>query len=114
MKKNERYSKLVITTENETYGRDPRTISELELSELGFKQKPIMQVIKEKCADCCGSEPSKPRNTMDEVKKCTAIECPLWLFRLGKNPLAKKNLTEEQKQASRERFALARQKKSEG
>lgn len=111
MNKSERYAKLVIVSENETQGRDPRTISESELAELGFAAKPILQVIKERCMDCCGSDLSRPRNTMDEVKKCTAIDCPSWLYRMGKNPFAKKTLTEEQKQSARERFAKVRESK---
>ncbi|MFB3897392.1 MAG: hypothetical protein ACE14V_13915 [bacterium] len=38
-----------------------------------------IQAIVQKCTDCCG-------NNLKEVKLCTAIECSLYQYRLGKNP----------------------------
>lgn len=40
--------------------------------------KPL-QAIKAKCLDCSG-------NQANEVKLCPVTECPLYLFRFGKNP----------------------------
>lgn len=43
----------------------------------GFK--PLLRVIREKCLDCvCGVVP--------EVKRCPSEDCPLWPYRMGKNP----------------------------
>lgn len=35
------------------------------------------KAIRMKCLDCCGG------NTA-EVRKCTAKDCPLWIYRMGK------------------------------
>lgn len=44
------------------------------------------EAIRAKCVDCCGFQAG-------EVAKCTAIECPLWRYRL-KSP--EEDLTQEQ------------------
>lgn len=60
-----------------------------------------MKAIRAKCLDCCGGQYS-------EVKLCPATNCPLYDFRLGKNPNRKpRNLTEEQREALRERARKA-------
>lgn len=57
-----------------------------------------MQAIHAKCIDCmCGNKA--------EVKLCVSAGCPLYDFRLGKNPnIKRKELTAEQKAAMRDRF----------
>lgn len=61
-------------------------------------KRPLLKVIKLKCLDCCGG-------VLDEVKKCGCQDtCFLYPYRLGKNPFTKKNLTEEQRNAIRERL----------
>lgn len=66
-----------------------------------------VKVIKLKCLDCCCDQ-------WEEVKKCSAESCPLWPFRLGKNPYRKKKeLTEEQLEAKRQVMAKARAKRQE-
>lgn len=56
------------------------------------------KAIKAKCLDCCCYQ-------KDEVRQCTSNACPLWPFRLGRNPYKKKReLTEEQLEARRERM----------
>ena len=35
------------------------------------------QAIREKCIDCCGG-------FVREVKRCTAYNCPLWRWRMGR------------------------------
>ena len=49
-----------------------------------------------------------------EVKNCTAPGCPLYPFRFGRNPYLKREMTEEQKEASAARLAVAREKKNNG
>ena len=39
--------------------------------------------IKEKCLDCCCDQ-------YNEVKLCSVVNCPLYPFRLGKNPFSKR------------------------
>lgn len=66
-----------------------------------------LKAIKEFCLDCSG-------DNHNEVKKCTNDKCPLFNFRLGKNMTTKKReMTEEQKQAARERFMKYWEKKNE-
>ena len=66
-----------------------------------------VKVIKLKCMDCCCGQ-------WEEVKQCPAESCPLWPFRLGKNPYRKKKeLTEEQLEAKRQAMAQARAKRQE-
>lgn len=62
------------------------------------------KAIREKCLDCCGSA--------NEVKACPVTECALYPFRFGKNPYrTKREYSEEQKQAMRERLQKARENK---
>ena len=61
-----------------------------------------LKAIRAKCLDCCCDQ-------RDEVKLCPATKCPLWEFRLGKNPNRKSRvMTAEQKAAAKERLAKAR------
>ena len=66
-----------------------------------------LKIIRLKCLDCCCGQ-------SEEVKHCTCEDCPLWPYRFGKNPFRKKReMTEEQKDALRERMAKAREAKKE-
>ena len=47
-------------------------------------------MIKEKCMDC-------GEGTWKFVKDCKHLDCPLYKFRLGKNPNIKRKITSEQK-----------------
>lgn len=61
------------------------------------KTNPV-KVIREKCLDCCCG-------SIKEVKLCTAERCPLWPWRMGKNPYRKvRVLTDEQKAAMCDRL----------
>ncbi len=69
--------------EGGTMGVDPRSL-DWPLAQAYFGQpKPLSRVIREKCLDCCCQVQS-------EVAKCTAINCPLWPYRMGTNPLRPK------------------------
>lgn len=64
-----------------------------------------LEAIKDFCMECCGYQ-------RDEVKTCSAPMCPLYEFRLGKNPYRKtKDYTEEELEKMRERIANARANK---
>ena len=62
-----------------------------------------LKAIRAKCLDC--------NNTAAEVKLCPCTTCELYPFRFGKNPYMKRNLTEEQREVSRQNLAKARLKK---
>ena len=65
-----------------------------------------IKAIREKCLDCCCYQ-------KEEVKLCTCTDCPLYPFRMGKNPFRKKReLSEEQREQAAERLQSARKAKS--
>ncbi len=63
---------------NEVIGMDPRQMQLSEIKELGHKRVSPMKAIRLRCLDCCNQQQS-------EVRKCTAVKCVLWPFRMGKN-----------------------------
>ena len=58
-------------------GVNPLFLSVETLLKLGHPTSPI-KAIRAHCIDCCGGNTS-------EVRKCTALGCHLWAFRMGKN-----------------------------
>ena len=54
-----------------------------------------MKAIRAKCLDCV--------YTAQEVKMCPCTDCPLWHFRLGKNP-NRKPMSEERREAAAEKM----------
>jgi hypothetical protein len=59
-------------------GRLPGTIELRELRDLGHPESPT-RAIRAKCIDCSGGSDT-------EARKCVAVGCPLWPFRMGSNP----------------------------
>ena len=67
-----------------------------------------VKAIREFCLNCVGGVSS-------EVKLCPSTKCALHPFRFGKNPYrAKREMTEEQRNAAVIRLAEARQKRKDG
>ena len=66
-----------------------------------YKTNPV-KAIREKClACCCGST--------TEVKECVVEQCPLFPYRLGKNPFRqKREMTDEERKALGDRLREAR------
>lgn len=62
-----------------------------------------IKAIRQYCLECCYDSPN-------EVRICNITDCPLYPYRLGHNPNRKNNMTEEQKEALRERLRKAREK----
>jgi hypothetical protein len=60
-------------------GRDPRAMPHDELRQMGHKPISALKVLRLKCLDCCCG-------SANEVRLCTAVDCPSWPFRLGKSP----------------------------
>ena len=68
-------------------------------------QKSPVKAIREFCLVCCGDSAAC-------VKGCTATNCALYPFRLGKNPFrSKRELTDEQREAAKVRLAAARKQR---
>lgn len=60
-------------------GRDPRTMTPAEFRALGHAKISPIKAIRARCLDCCVGQPG-------EVRKCAAVDCPSWPFRMGVNP----------------------------
>jgi hypothetical protein len=97
----ERYKKLVIRhPTGETEGKHPRD-ADVEVMREIHDPAPMLRVIRAKCLDCSGGVES-------EVRKCTAIGCALWPYRMAWNPF-RTPISEERRQAARERLVGARE-----
>jgi hypothetical protein len=57
-------------------GRDPRRLGAADYLAAGLAPKPPMKAIRAYCLDCAG----RPA----EVRKCVAVQCPLWPLRMGR------------------------------
>ncbi|MBC7152734.1 MAG: hypothetical protein H5U22_25495 [Rhizobium sp.] len=78
-------------------GRDPRGLSTDDLERLGHARVSPLRALRLRCLDCCNG-------SAREVRLCTAVDCPSWPFRMGKNPW-RRPLTGEERAARRARFA---------
>ncbi|MEI4233735.1 hypothetical protein [Roseovarius sp. D22-M7] len=78
-------------------GRDPRGMSANELEQLGHARMSPLRALRLNCLDCCNG-------SAQEVRLCTAVDCPSWPFRMGKNPWRRK-LDQEERAALRARLA---------
>jgi hypothetical protein len=70
---------LETAADGTVVGQDPRALSTDELRALGHRGKPLLQAMRRRCVDCCGGK-------KDEVRRCTAVACPLWPYRMGTDP----------------------------
>ena len=57
-----------------------------------LKKNPL-KAIRANCLDCSGNQAA-------EVRRCHLTDCPLWPFRMGKNPYHKRKITDQQKDAA--------------
>jgi hypothetical protein len=72
-------SQGLIFENNELVGADPRALSLSAKKALHGPPGPATKAIRAKCLDCCVGNAA-------EVRRCTAVDCPLWLWRMGKHP----------------------------
>jgi hypothetical protein len=87
--------------EGELIGKHPGDVPS-EILSLKFRAQNPLKAIREKCLDCCCENAA-------EVRKCVAVDCPLWPFRMGTNPFRKKReLYRQQKHERSERLRKAR------
>jgi hypothetical protein len=47
------------------------------------RAEPVLKAIRRKCLDCSAGQPA-------EVRLCPVTACPLWPFRMGKNPFSRR------------------------
>jgi len=64
---------------NKKIGVDPRNLDRETLLLLGPVVS-LIKVIRARCINCCMGD-------LSEVRKCTAIDCPSWRYRMGVNTL---------------------------
>ncbi len=83
--------------DGEDVGRDPRTMTMEDLEQLGHARVSPLRALRLKCLDCCNG-------SAREVRLCTAVDCPSWPFRMGKNPW-RRPLTGEERVERRARLA---------
>lgn len=69
---------LEVLATGEKVGSLPGSLGTDVLRLLGHPESPI-RAIRLACIECCGG-------SVGEVRKCTAVECPLWPMRMGTNP----------------------------
>jgi hypothetical protein len=62
----------------ENVGKLPGFIELRDLRDLGHPESPV-RAIRAKCVDCSGGNEA-------EARKCVAVRCSLWPFRMGVNP----------------------------
>ena len=102
----------------ELIGRDPRKITISDFERAGIVGTMIggegLDVVRVRCLDCCVEQEA-------EVRKCVAVACASWPYRMGANPFRKQSLSEEDRERRREqgrtlaagrRAALARDGKT--
>ena len=87
--------------EGQLIGKHPGDVPS-EILSLKFRAQNPLKAIREKCLDCCCGNAA-------EVRKCVALDCPLWPFRMGRNPFRKKReLSRQQKHERSERLRRRR------
>ena len=92
-----------LADEGELIGKHPSDVPSNFLS-LKFRAQNPLKAIREKCLDCCCGNAA-------EVRKCVAVDCALWPFRMGTNPFRKKReLSHQQKQERTERLRKAKRR----
>jgi len=88
--------------DEERVGRIPTEVPSDFLS-LKFRAQNPLKAIRAKCIDCCCDNAA-------EVRKCVAVKCDLWPFRMGTNPFRKRRvLSTEQKRERVERLSTSQQ-----
>ncbi len=60
-------------------GRDPREMRPEELVALGHSPMSPLKALRLRCIDCYWG-------CLKSVRCCTAMDCPSWPFRMGRNP----------------------------
>ena len=69
----------LVLRDGQEVGRDPHQMTSGELVALGHNPMSPLKALRLRCIDCCAGSSL-------EVRLCTAVSCPSWPFRLGRNP----------------------------
>ena len=71
---------VLLHPDGSTEGADPRDLPRELLAQV-HPPAPLLRVIRKKCVDCCAGQ-------LAEVRRCTAVRCALWPYRMGRNPFS--------------------------
>lgn len=82
--------KVRVEGTDQIWGANPKTLSSEILGEMGHVPLPLLRVIRNFCIECCGGDRT-------EARRCVAVRCQLWPYRLGKNPFRQNNLDDERR-----------------
>ena len=92
--------------DGQAIGRDPRTMTRDELQIVGHERMSPLKALRLRCIDCCAG-------SAYQVRRCTAVTCPSWPFRMGNSPWReKKVLSDEERAAVSQRMQALRQKQA--
>lgn len=84
-------SKIGLEQENGAdIGKNPSDMDLGELGSLGHSKQNLLRAIRGFCVECSGGSQS-------EARRCTAVHCQLWPYRMGRNPFRK--VSEAQRRA---------------
>jgi hypothetical protein len=98
----EALSDLRESEEGHLVGCDPRKVPLGILSVYHTETNPL-KALRARCLDCCCGSAS-------EVRKCSAVVCPSWPFRMGVNPFRqKRTISEDRRRAAAQHFAKLRE-----
>jgi len=99
---------MVVGTElgadGQRVGRDPRKMDQEGLQELGHVPMSPLSALRVRCIDCCAG-------SADEVRKCVAVGCASWPFRMGVNPW--RSVSEGRREAGRKLAARRAERAAE-
>ena len=70
---------LQINKHGHEEGKTPLSVEIKSLEDAGHENIPLAKAVRKKCIDCCSFQ-------VGEVRKCVAVSCPLWPYRMGVNP----------------------------
>jgi len=70
---------IVLKSDGSTEGENPSLLSKKNFEELGHKGLAPLKAIRANCVECSGGSAA-------EARKCVTVTCPLWPYRMGKNP----------------------------
>jgi hypothetical protein len=100
--KQERQAMACEMAEGARIGRDPRRMTVEEIHAAGHERMPLLKAIRTKCVDCCcGSE--------SEVRKCTAVDCALWPYRMRHNPFHTRTSSDQERDKAAARLRTLRE-----
>jgi hypothetical protein len=87
--------------DSELVGKHPAEVPS-EILQRHYREQNPVRAIRARCLDCCCGQ-------LSEVRKCVAVDCASWPFRMGLNPFrSKRALSPKQLKVLSDRAAAIR------